>query len=479
MAVSTGVFDKSSYRNVLCLGHILDDKGRKMSKHLGNVLEPIELMDEHGADAVRWFMLAAGSPWQSRRLGHQNIDDVVRRVLLTYWNTASFLSLYGRVSDGEPPYAAAPAMAERPIMDRWAISRAHEVVHEVDECLANFDTQRAGRLLAEFVDDLSNWYVRRTRRRFWAGEASALATLHEVLRMVTLAMAPFTPFITEKVWQDLFARVPGQALSVHLAAWPKYQPELVIAGLSEQVSLVRRLTELGRGARAASKVKVRQPLSRALVSASGWAGLPQELRDELAEELNIMAVSDLAASTDLVTINLKPNFRNLGAKFSGDTQAVAQAITAASPIEIAQQLRTAGCAQIKTELPTPELAEVVIDVNDVIITEQPREGWAVSSNAGETVALDLTLTPELKRTGLAREVIRLVQEARKTSGFEVSDRIEISWWSAEPQTTQAIEEHAATIAGEVLATKMVQAKGVGAPTQTDPDLKAEFWLTKA
>jgi isoleucyl-tRNA synthetase len=297
--------------------------------------------------------------------------------------------------------------------------------------------------------------------------------------MVTLAMAPFTPFITEKVWQDLFAWVPGQAMSVHLAAWPKYQPELVITGLSEQVSLVRRLTELGRGARAASKMKVRQPLSRALVSASGWAGLSQELRDELAEELNIMSVSDLAASTDLVTINLKPNFRNLGAKFGGDTQAVAQAITAASPSEIAHQLRTAGQAQIKTELAAPELAEVVIDVNDVIITEQPREGWAVSSNAGETVALDLTLTPELKRTGLAREVIRLVQEARKTSGFEVGDRIEISWWSDEPQTTQAIEEHTATIAGEVLATKMVQAKGVGAPTQTDPDLKAEFWLTKA
>jgi len=479
MAISTAVFDKSSYRNVLCLGHILDDKGRKMSKHLGNVLEPIALMDEHGADAVRWFMLAAGSPWQSRRLGHQNIDDVVRKVLLTYWNTASFLSLYGRVSEGEPPYSSAPPVAQRPIMDRWAISRAQEVVHEVDECLANFDTQRAGRLLAEYVDDLSNWYVRRTRRRFWAGEASALATLHEVLRMVTLAMAPFTPFITEKVWQDLFAPVEGEAISVHLAQWPAYEPSLVVAGLSEQVNLVRRLTELGRGARAASKMRVRQPLSRALVSAVGWAGLPQELRDELAEELNIMAVSDLAASSDLVTVNIKPNFRNLGAKFGGDTQEIAKAISAANAPELAHQLRTNGYTQIKTQLTTPGLAEVKIDADDVIVTEQPREGWAVTSNAGETVALDLTLTPELKRTGLAREVIRLVQEARKASGLEVSDRIELSWWSSEPQTAQAIEEHAATIASEVLATAMHQAKGSGEPTQSDPDLKAEFWLTKA
>jgi len=364
-------------------------------------------------------------------------------------------------------------------MDRWALSRAHEVVREVDLCLENFDTQRAGRLLAQFLDDLSNWYVRRTRRRFWAGDPSALATLHEVLRLITLATAPFTPFITEQVWQSMFSSVAGAAPSVHLAPWPTYEPDLVISGLSEQVSLVRRLTELGRGARAASKMKVRQPLAKALVSAVGWAELPQELKDELAEELNIVAVSDLAASSDLVTVILKPNFRNLGTKFGNETQAVAAAIATADPAELAQKLRAGGKAQIDTESAHPEFSTVTIETDDVIITEQPREGWAVASGAGETVALDLTLTPELKLTGLAREVIRLIQEARKSSGLDVSDRIALSWWATEPQTAQAIEEHAATIAGEVLATQMHQARGEGEPTQTDGELKAEFWLTKA
>lgn len=476
MAISTLVFDESSYRNVLCLGHILDDKGRKMSKHLGNVLEPIALMDEHGADAVRWFMLAAGSPWQSRRLGHQNIDDVVRKVLLTYWNTASFLSLYGRVSEGEPPYLNAPPPSERPVMDRWALSQAHWVVHQVDLSLEAFDSQKAGKLLASFIDDLSNWYVRRTRRRFWAGDPSALATLHEVMRMITLAMAPFTPFITERVWQDLFAPIEGEAISVHLASWPTFRPELVVEGLGDQVDLVRRLTELGRGARAASKVKVRQPLSRALVSASGWANLPVELRDELAEELNILAVNDLAAADDLVTVIVKPNFRALGAKFGGETQAVAKSLTNADGASLAGQLREAGSAKV---LVGGGLGEVTIAVEDVVITEQPREGWAVASNAGETLALDLSLTPELRRTGLAREVIRLIQEARKNSGLDVSDRIVLHWWATDSQTAQAIEEHAATIAGEVLATQMHQGRQEGEPTQRDTELKADFWLSKA
>ncbi len=476
MAISTLVFDQSSYRNVLCLGHILDDKGRKMSKHLGNVLEPIALMDEHGADAVRWFMLAAGSPWQSRRLGHQNIDDVVRKVLLTYWNTASFLSLYGRVSEGEPPYRDAPPPSERPVMDRWAISQAHWVVNQVDLSLESFDSQKAGKILAGFIDDLSNWYVRRTRRRFWAGDLSALATLHEVMRMVTLAMAPFTPFITERVWQDLFASVGGDAASVHLAKWPEFDSDLVIDGLATQVELVRRLTELGRGARAASKVKVRQPLPRALVSAAGWAGLPTELRDELAEELNILAVSDLATTSDLVTVVVKPNFRTLGAKFGDQTQAVAKAVGATDAAGLAMQLRESGSAKVSVP---GELGDVTITPDDVVITEQPREGWAVASNAGETLALDLTLTPELRRTGLAREVIRLIQEARKTSGFEVSDRIVLNWWASDPQTAQAIEEHGATIASEVLATQMHQERSANEPTKSDAELKADFWLTKA
>jgi isoleucyl-tRNA synthetase len=173
MAIGTLVFDRSSYRTVLCLGHILDESGRKMSKHLGNVLEPIPLMDAHGADAVRWFMACAGSPWQARRVGHAAIEDVVRRTLLTVWNTASFQSLYARTAGWSPATGEVPAVADRPLMDRWALAERSRLVAEVDAALADFDTQRAGRAIAGFVDDLSNWYVRRSRRRFWDGDPAA------------------------------------------------------------------------------------------------------------------------------------------------------------------------------------------------------------------------------------------------------------------------------------------------------------------
>src|SRR5689334_4310424 len=249
MAVSTLVFDRSSYEAVVCLGHILAEDGRKMSKHLGNILEPIPLMDTHGADAVRWFMACVGSPWSARRVGHTTLQEVVRKTLLTYWNTVAFQALYGRAA-GWQPSAADPAAAERPLLDRWVLSELNQLVRRVDAAYAAFDTQEAGRLLAAFVDDLSNWYVRRSRRRFWRGEPAALATLHEALRTVTLLMAPLTPFVTERVWGALVSPVdPSAAESVHLAAFPEADESLIDPALSAQMALVRRLVELGRAAR--------------------------------------------------------------------------------------------------------------------------------------------------------------------------------------------------------------------------------------
>src|SRR3712207_2770198 len=215
MAVGTLVFEQSSYENVLCLGHILAEDGRKMSKHLGNILEPIPLMDRHGADAVRWFMLAGGSPWSARRVGHETLSEVVRKVLLTYWNTASFFTLYAETSGWDPvgglgdgtATTPAPQRAERPLLDRWALATLAQVTEGVTAAMEDFDTQGAGRLIAQFVDDLSNWYVRRSRRRFWDGDPAALATLHEVLDVLTRLMAPFTPFVTEEVWSR--AVIPG------------------------------------------------------------------------------------------------------------------------------------------------------------------------------------------------------------------------------------------------------------------------------
>ena len=445
MAVGTLVFEESSYRNVVCLGHILDEDGRKMSKHLGNVLEPIGLMDTHGADAVRWFMLAGGSPWQARRVGHSTIADVVRKTLLTYWNTVSFQSLYGRLA-GWDPSSPAPAVSERPVIDRWLVSRTHRLARDVDTALDSFDTQRAGRLLADFIDDLSNWYVRRCRRRFWDGDPAALATLHEALRTATLCMAPFTPFVTERVWQDLFREAEGTA-SVHLASWPTSDPTLIDDSLESGMSLARRIVELGRAARATSGVRTRQPLGRALVSAPGWGDLVPELQAEVAEELNVADMGSLDGEQGLVDVSVKANFRALGQRFGKSTQAAAAAIAAADPLALLRQVRESGHA----DLHAAELGPITVTADDLVVTETPREGWAVAAEGGESVALDLEITEELRRAGVAREVVRGIQEARKSGGLEVTDRIRVTWASADPVTTQTMVEHGAAIADDVLA----------------------------
>ncbi|MEY4348013.1 MAG: hypothetical protein RIS43_432, partial [Actinomycetota bacterium] len=326
MAIGTLVFDKSSYENVVCLGHILDEQGRKMSKHLGNVLEPVPLMDEHGADALRWFMVAGGSPWQSRRVGHSTIAEVVRKTLLTYWATVSFQALYARESNFE--YGNAPAISSRPLLDQWLASETHRLARDVDAALTEFDTQRAGRAIADFVDNLSNWYVRRNRRRFWDGDVAALSTLHEALKTLTQVMAPFMPFITERVWQDLFAddAIP----SVHLSQWPTIDNSIINEKLSSHMDLVRRLVELGRGARAEAKVKTRQPLGRALIGAAEWSELSPELQSQVAEELNVQSLESLATvGGDLVDVSIKANFRALGKRYGQQTQVVASAVAAA------------------------------------------------------------------------------------------------------------------------------------------------------
>lgn len=456
MAVGELVFEQSAYRNVLCLGHILDADGRKMSKHLGNVLEPIGLMDRHGADAVRWFMLAAGSAWQARRVSDDTIAEVVRKTLLTYWNTASFLSLYGRIASFDPADPQIPSAADRSSMDRWMLSRSNALIASTTEALDSFDTQTAGRLIADFVDDLSNWYVRRSRRRFWDSDLAALATLHECLRTVTLLMAPFTPFITEQVWADLFVSEADAPESVHLADWPTPHHALIDHALHEQVELVRRLVELGRAARAESKIKTRQPLGRALVAASGWSSLPADLVAEVTSELNVQSIAPLDTSdTSLVQSTVKANFRELGKRFGKQTPLVASAIAAADPDELVAALRSQGNATVSVDG-----AAHVIAPSDVVITESPREGWAVSIDAGETIALDLALTPELLAIGLARDVIREVQEARKQSGLDVTDRITLQW-TADEEVAAAIAAHSSEISSEVLATSISEASAPG------------------
>ncbi|MER7004388.1 isoleucine--tRNA ligase [Dactylosporangium sp. NPDC000555] len=474
MAVGTLVFDRSAYRSVVCLGHILAEDGRKMSKHLGNILEPMALLERHGADAVRWFMAAVGSPWSARRVGHTAIQEVVRKILLTYWNTVAFQSLYARTAGWTP--AQDVPVGSRPVLDRWLLCDLNILIGEVDAAMAGFDTQRAGRLLAAFVDDLSNWYVRRARRRFWRGDPAALATLHEAITAVTLLMAPLTPFVTERVWQDLVVpTTPAAPPSVHLAEYPVADPALIDRTLSERMALVRRLVEMGRAARADAAVKTRQPLARVLVSAhalDGPGGLDAELLELLADELNVQSVEPLHGS--LVNTSAKANFRSLGRRFGKRVQEIAAAVAAADAGALAAALRETGRATLEVGAET-----VTLEPDDVFLTETPREGWAVSGDSGLTVALDLHITPRLRRAGIAREVIRQVQEARKSTGLEVADRIELRYRAADAETAQAVAEHSGAIAQEVLATVFTQ----GEPEW--PDAAAHevggltYWLRKA
>ncbi len=469
MAIGTLVFDRSSYETVLCLGLLLDAEGRKMSKHLGNVLDPFALFDRHGADAVRWLMLAGGSPWSDRRVGPDALEEVVRKVLLTYWNTASFFLLYASVSGFVPGTTPTVPVEQRPLLDRWAISELHATVQEVDAALEDFDSARAGRRLVGFLDDLSNWYVRRSRRRFWDGDASALATLHECLDVFTRLMAPFTPFVTDALWQRLVVPVwPGQPDSVHLSAWPSVDGSLVDPALGRDMALVRRLVELGRAARASAKAKTRQPLAQAMVSAPGFAELSDELRVEVADELNVAAVAPLMG--ELVDVVVKPNFRALGRRFGKRTPQVAAAVAqAGAPADGALTVQVDG-------------ESVQLTGEELIVTETPRAGWSVASEGGVSVALDLTVTPELRRAGLAREAVRLFQDARKRSGLDVTDRIEL-WWQAGTaggELEAALVGHADMVSREVLAVSFLQGRPpVEVAEHHDGDLGLTYWLRVA
>jgi isoleucyl-tRNA synthetase len=513
MAVGTMVFEQSSYENVLCLGLIVDSAGRKMSKHTGNVLEPLPLMEQYGADALRWFFACSGSPWTARRLSPDALSEIVRKVLLTYWNTASFFTLYansaswdGRVDgDGDGDSGVGADVAGHSLLDRWVLSELNVVVREVTRALDSFDAAGAGRRLAGFLDDLSNWYVRRSRRSFWEGQPASFATLHQCLTTVTLLMAPFAPFLTDHLW-GVLAQDSG---SVHLASWPAADTSMIDEVLSGQMALVRRLVELGRSARASAGIRTRQPLGVALVGASGFDALPEALVALVASELNVAAILPLAESSELVDYLVKPAYRSLGQRFGSSTPEVAAAINACAAAEIAPVVLAGDSFPVTLG----SGSTVLISPSDVIVTQTPRAGWAVATDSaasagagpgrpgtggsgtggengtggGETLALDVTITPELRLAGLAREVIRLVQDARKTSGLQVSDRIWLRWSTDDSTLEQALAVHGDLIAAEVLAVDYgpLEDPATADPAIeavrefTDPDLALRFRLRPA
>jgi isoleucyl-tRNA synthetase len=490
LAVSTMLFDRAPYRNVVCLGHIVDEDGRKMSKSLGNVLNPFELLDDYGADPLRWFMLAGGSPWVARRLGPKALEEVTRSFFLTLWNTYAFFTLYARLEDFQP--GAVPEGRRTPL-DRWVLARLAETVQGVTADLDAYDATGGARRIAAFVDDLSNWYVRLSRRRFWRGGdangQAAFDTLWRCLSSLSLLLAPYAPFVAEELWQGLVVAgggrldpdAPGLARfsqhapdSVHLAAWPRPVAGDADATLLAAMAEARRLVGLGRQARTEAKVKVRQPLARALVTVDPrLRGAVEPLLDLVADELNVKQVAFVTGEAGLVAFRLVPNFRALGPRFGREAPAVAAAVREADAATLAPRL----AAGERVTLEVAGAGPVELGPDEVGVVEEPVTGWRVVREGSASVALDLEVTPELRREGLVRDLVRAVQDLRKAAGLAVDDRIELAV-KAEGEVAEAVAAHRDHLLGETLATTLHRApQGDGHDTRVELDgQEVRLWL---
>ena len=475
-AISTILFDSNSYLRAICLGHIVDSGGRKMSKSLGNVLDPWQLIESYGADALRWLMLVEGNPWQARRVGDESLRQVTRRLLLTIWNTYYFFATYARLA-GWRPGGAAPEVRDRPVLDRYALAELADVVDEVDRAMSDFDIVRAGRRLAGFVDDLSNWYVRRSRDRFWSGtpgdlsddSRAAFATLSTCLTTLAGMLAPFTPFLADELYENLVARFDaGAPDSVHLTRFPQAAPETRDEELRQAMTVVRRLVSLGREARDTAGVPVRCPLQRAVVTLPvEQRRLVEPLLDVLAAELNVRQVQVATGENgDMMKYTIRPNFRAIGPVFGARTPAVAEAIERTDPGTAVAALRGAGVLELTLD---GERVEVGSDAVQVL--EEPITGWQVSSDGTCSIALDLEMTPDLRLEWLARELIRKLNEVRKSRGLDIADRIRLSLQVGEDPSGEIaamLRAHAEWIGREVLAPVLARNGGGSATAESVP-----------
>lgn len=459
LAESTLLFDGPAYRNVVCLGLILDGEGQKMSKSRGNVIAPWDVLDRQGADAFRWYLLTAQSPWESFRFSLDAVDEAMRRFLLTLWNTYSFLVTYASLPDGWVPADGGPPVAERPAIDRWILSRLDGTLTDVTERLDAYDATGAGRAMEAFLDDLSNWYVRSSRRRFWgagrtAGEAAAFATLHECLATLAAMVAPFCPFVAEEIHGALVAdHDPTAPESVHLADWPaggdRHDPALEAA-----MAAAREIVTVGRGARAEAKIKVRQPLAEAVVACSpALAASVESLVELVADELNVRAVRFVTDPGELVEVALKPNYRRLGPRFGKRMPAVAAGVAALDAAAVARRLDAGEAVNVDVD-GTAELLEP----DDFLREARPAEGYAVGQDAAMAVALATQVSPELQREALAREIVHAVQGARRAAGLRVDERIHLHL-DGSGVLREAIDAFGDVIAAETLTTRLTVAHG--------------------
>jgi isoleucyl-tRNA synthetase len=454
LAVSTLLFDRASYRNVLCLGLILDPDGQKMSKSRGNVVAPWDVIDRHGADAFRWYYFTSQQPWSGYRFSVDTVGESVRKLLHTLWNTYYFYVLYANVDGFDHREHELPS-AERTDLDRWIVSRLHGTITLVRQGLDAYDTTSAGRSIGTFIDDLSNWYVRRSRRRFYGASSkpdpdpndqiAAYLTLHECLATVAKLLAPFTPFIADEIYSNL----DGELDSVHLCDFPEADEALLDRELDFDMAVARRTAALGHAARSQANVKVRQPLPEAVIVADERERRAIErLEGVVLDELNVKGVSYVSEADELADYEVKPNYRTLGPRFGKRMPDVAKAIEQLDPSGVAATLDRGDSVDISLDGSARALS-----ADDLSLVMQPRGGYQLERQGNYAVALKLDLDEELRREGVAREVVHAVQNARKGAGLQVEDRIELTLFG-DDGLLDAVRDHADYIQGETLATTL-------------------------
>jgi isoleucyl-tRNA synthetase len=459
-AISTLLFDGPSYLNCVCLGLILDPEGQKMSKSRGNVVEPADVIDRHGADAFRWYYFTSQQPWSGYRFSVDTVGEAVRQFLLTLWNTYSFWALYANTDGlgpddfrrGAHPHGETHA-ASATALDRWAVSRLQHTNEVVRERLDDFDTTLSGQAIAAYVEELSNWYVRLSRRRFWEGDRNAFATLRHCLVETAKLLAPFIPFLADEIYCNLVGGDAGEfgdaPDSVHLCDFPEPDPALVDDQLEAGMEAVRRTVELGRAARAQAKVKVRQPLGRAVVVATdAERGAIEAQADLVKAELNVKELDFVSEQSELVSYRVRPDYRALGPRFGKLMPQVAAAVEGLDAQHVAAAIEQGREVGINIDGKDHSLSS-----DEVSLVMEPLSGYQVETEAGHAVALQLEVDQELLREGLAREIVHAIQNARKGAGLDVSDRIELRL-GGDDELLEAAREHEAYIAGETLATEV-------------------------
>jgi isoleucyl-tRNA synthetase len=450
-AIAVLLFDRPAYRNCVSLELVLDEQGEKMSKSRGNVIDPWSLVERFGADALRWFFFSVSPPGVPKRLGPAAVEEVVRRFLLTLWNTYVFFTTYASLDSFDPLRWPAPAPRERPALDRWLLSRLSAVVAEATGAFEDYNPTDAARAVERFVEDLSTWYVRRGRRRYWKAkdpqdQASAYHTLYEALVTTAKLMAPLAPFLSEELYQGLVRSVDPQApVSVHLVDWPEVREGWKDPDLEEAVEEARWVVSLGRAARARARIRVRQPLPRAVVVSrrSRLSAYPDLIR-HVAEELNCKEVELAGPEARYVTYAVRVRFEQVGPRLGPKTPQVAAAVEALGPEETAR-VATEGRAVVHVDGEPVELGPEELDIRVAA-----REGFVAEAGRGFVVVLDTHLTSELEREGLVREFVHLVQQARRDAGLRVDQRITLHV-DGPRQVLQAVEEHRGYVAEEVLA----------------------------